>query len=995
MDKNKKEILNKEINKQSILELLENLGYEYISPKNIEKYRNKIGNPILTAILRERLMDINSYNYKGKVYKFPESIIDEAIEYLENITGNGNLSNSEKIYDLLILGKSYRVFIEDEKVYKSFTFKYIDWNNIDNNKFTVIDNFLVIKDKILNNEVFANLETVLFINGIPVSIIEINENIDLLINKFGKSKRNVELNNLFKYIQIIMISNGEEARYGTFQTPKEYWNIWREEDLDWQEEILNKFIKDRSIAKLDRDIVSIFSKERLFELINNFILHELNFKKISRSIQYFAIKSALNKLANTEDKKSSNTGLIYHPKGSGVGFTISILTKNLLRKYKKTNAKIILISNNTNIDKAFANSNLILENANSIKDLIKLIEEDFTDIIKISKNISIRNTDVNKLIKSKNIFIIIDQDNIDNYSSIYEKIIEVIPNAYFIGFIENNYFKKDEYKIIESEYTIHNYFLEDAVKDKVVQLVYYHKINIEKDLNRTRIIAEKTLKDYRRRIGHRSFNAVFIVGSKAGALHYYRIFNKINDDENLNLNIKLLLEKSISKDRIESKYKPLIKPNEKNILDRKVFYNKVDTSKENPLNRKVDIYILNEISDINQEDKTQIIYMDKFLNDEEMVQAINQANTLDEYKKQGFIIDYRGVFENPDINIDNKIYKRDFKDLLIDTDSLIIKLKEDYLKLMDLLKYIEKKKESNDYNISIESKSIINTFNLLYYSFKENLDILRTMESSLNIKDKDELKKHQNYNLLFSKIQRNIKTKDLDIFEKTVDILEEYNKTKELNIRMKKYVREILKENSKNNTKSEEIDEIDYPNSYFIKAEKMRNEIKSMIDKNYKSDPYFNKIFLNNIDETLDKYKNKEITKKEYYEKIRNLYIISINSIEKIVKYPKNILKNGNARAIYGVLMDNIINDKLKENPNYLDNLENEEKYVKLTLKLEEAIRQEIKVDWHKNIDVNNKIAQNIDDIFFDFYEEIGEKLDIEKLDQMIEEILSIANERY
>ena len=283
MDKNKKEIFNNEINKQSILELLENLGYEYISPKNIEKYKSKIVSPILTAILRERLMDINSYNYKGKVYKFPEYIIDEAIEDLENITVNGNLSNSEKIYDLLILGKSYRVFIEDEKVYKSFSFKYIDWTNIDNNKFIATDNFLVIKDKTLKNEPFINLETVLFINGIPVSIIETNENIDLLINKFEKAKRNAEFNNIFKYIQIIMTSNGEESRYGTFGTPKEFWNIWREENLDWQEDILNKYIKNRSITKLDRDIVSIFSRERLFELINNFILHELNSKKISRS----------------------------------------------------------------------------------------------------------------------------------------------------------------------------------------------------------------------------------------------------------------------------------------------------------------------------------------------------------------------------------------------------------------------------------------------------------------------------------------------------------------------------------------------------------------------------------------------------------------------------------------------------------------------------------------------------------------------------------------
>jgi type I restriction enzyme R subunit len=114
------------ISQKPAIEVLKNLGYIYIPPEEAEEMRGNLYNVLLTDILKEKLIELNEYEYKGKTYKFSEKNIDQAIKDLDEPLTDGLVRTNEKIYDTLMLGRSYEENLPDGSR-KSFYLRYIDW----------------------------------------------------------------------------------------------------------------------------------------------------------------------------------------------------------------------------------------------------------------------------------------------------------------------------------------------------------------------------------------------------------------------------------------------------------------------------------------------------------------------------------------------------------------------------------------------------------------------------------------------------------------------------------------------------------------------------------------------------------------------------------------------------------------------------------------------------------------------------------------------------
>ena len=126
------------------LELLIKMGYEYLTPEQALIERSeKTSGVILEEILEKQLRKINNIQYKGETYSFSNNNINSAITALKNIPFEGLIKTSEKVYDLLTLGKSFEENIKGNTT--SFTLNYIDWKNIKNNVFHVTEEFEVEK----------------------------------------------------------------------------------------------------------------------------------------------------------------------------------------------------------------------------------------------------------------------------------------------------------------------------------------------------------------------------------------------------------------------------------------------------------------------------------------------------------------------------------------------------------------------------------------------------------------------------------------------------------------------------------------------------------------------------------------------------------------------------------------------------------------------------------------------------------------------------------
>ena len=113
-----------ESSQKPAIELLKSMGYKYISPEEAEGLREgRITNTLLKPILEKKLNEINGFDYKGENYKFSEKNIKQAMLDIDEPLIDGLIKTSEKIYDNLILGKSYEERLSDGAK-KSFSLKY-------------------------------------------------------------------------------------------------------------------------------------------------------------------------------------------------------------------------------------------------------------------------------------------------------------------------------------------------------------------------------------------------------------------------------------------------------------------------------------------------------------------------------------------------------------------------------------------------------------------------------------------------------------------------------------------------------------------------------------------------------------------------------------------------------------------------------------------------------------------------------------------------------
>lgn len=207
------------------LEVLSKIGYTILSTEKAEKMRGNLYSVILKDVLYERLSEINRFEFGGKVHKFSKKNIQQAMLDIDEALTDGLIKTSEKIYDSLLLGRSYPEKLSDMDGIKSFNLNYIDWNCLENNVFHVAEEFSVERE---DGQGTVRPDIVTFINGIPFGVIEckkasisISQGISQMLRNQGKEY----IPQLFKFVQIVMSTNKNETQYATTGTAKKFWSI--------------------------------------------------------------------------------------------------------------------------------------------------------------------------------------------------------------------------------------------------------------------------------------------------------------------------------------------------------------------------------------------------------------------------------------------------------------------------------------------------------------------------------------------------------------------------------------------------------------------------------------------------------------------------------------------------------------------------------------------------------------------------------------------------
>lgn len=489
------------------LQLLQNLGYTYLTPEEVLKERqDKLSNVILEDILEQQLLKFNKIQFKGKIYPFSPASIRGAIDAIKNVLMfDGLVTTNSKIYDLLTLGKSFEESIGNDR--KSFTINYIDWNNIENNVFHVAEEFEVNRT---SSDKKYRPDIVLFVNGIPLCIIEckrpdIKEPLEEAKSQHLRNQQEDGIPHLYKYSQILLALTSNKVQYATTGTPRKFWATWKEQKLketDLQE-LVNKPLSDeqkdklfadrfkyvrkyfdnieaegRLVTEQDKLLYSLCQPQRLLELMYKYIVYDAGIKKIARYQQYFAIQDTLERIKIIRHERRQG-GVIWHTQGSGKSLTMVMLAKAISLEPEIVNPKVVIVTDRIDLDKqisdTFKSCGKVVKKATSGEDLGNIIADNKETIITTVINKFQAALRKKKVIdNSKNVFVLVDESHRSQYGSANALMQKVFPNACYIGFTGTPLMKKEKSTavkfggIIGTPYTINQ-----AVEDEAVLPLYY------------------------------------------------------------------------------------------------------------------------------------------------------------------------------------------------------------------------------------------------------------------------------------------------------------------------------------------------------------------------------------------------------------------------------------------------------------------------------------------------------------------------------------------
>ncbi len=501
------------------VQLLVAMGYTYLSSAEaLRERQDRTSNVLLENILRNQLKEINSIRYRGGDYLFSEENVQSAVQKLKNIKYDGLLKTNEAVYDLLTLGTAMEQAVEGDS--KSFNLNYIDWRNVERNRFHVTVEYSVERARSTET---ARPDIVLFVNGIPFCVIECKSpqvEIEQAVSQSIRNQNDDHIPKLFIYTQMVLALNKNSAKYATTGTAAKFWSVWKELLLDSEsresgklQEIVNKALHqdilssvaysldvkptledaDRLVTEQDKALYALCRPERLLELAWKFTVFDGGLKKIARYQQYFVVKSTLNRVKHFDGTGSRKGGVIWHTQGSGKSLTMVMLARNLALDPKILNPRIVLVTDRDDLDKqlgnTFAACGLDAERATSGRNLLELVAEKKSGIIttlihKFDKAFAVKKYQDD----SPDIFILVDESHRTQFGSFSARMRQMFPHACYLGFTGTPLLKKEKNNFTRfGELVEPHYSISQAVDDGAVVPLLYEGRHVEMSQNQVAV----------------------------------------------------------------------------------------------------------------------------------------------------------------------------------------------------------------------------------------------------------------------------------------------------------------------------------------------------------------------------------------------------------------------------------------------------------------------------------------------------------------------------
>jgi type I restriction enzyme, R subunit len=380
--------------------------------------------------------------------------------------------NNKAVYELL----RYGVAVQVEAGRPSETVKLINWDN------PAANDFAVTEEVTLRGGHERRPDLVLYVNGIAIGAIELKNSRVTIGDGIRQllSNQRPEFNAVFfSTVQIVFAgSDSEGLQYGTIGTAEKYFLRWKEDEAD------------DSRYKLDKYLLKLCNKDRLIELMHDFVLFDAGTKKLPRVHQYFGIKAAQEHVRRREG------GIIWHTQGSGKSIVMVLLAKWILEN--SPNARVAIITDRDELDKqikgVFEGVGEAIHRTGSGRDLMLALAQAKPRLLcSLVHKFGQRGVDdFDAFIKELEgqpsqtvgeLFVFVDECHRTQSGRLHKAMKALIPNAVFIGFTGTPLLKKDAQTSLEVfGHYIHTYKFGEAVEDEVVLDLIYEARDIDQKL---------------------------------------------------------------------------------------------------------------------------------------------------------------------------------------------------------------------------------------------------------------------------------------------------------------------------------------------------------------------------------------------------------------------------------------------------------------------------------------------------------------------------------
>lgn len=1013
------------------LALFEVMGYTYISPADCDKQRGSRYHVLLRDILRGQLRRLNRYAYAGAENEFSAANIERAMEDLDEPLTDGLVRTSEKIYDALLLGKSYPETVGDGKML-SFNLRYIDWDNPQNNMFHVTEEFAVDSRDRQHN---ARPDIVLFINGIPFAIIECKAPhipVDEAVGQMIRNQQAAYIPQLFKFAQLVVATNKNAVKYATAGTPKKFWSIWKEQDTEWLQTRLKALVPDRMPTEQDRNIVSLFSPERVYELIRYFILFDANVKKVCRYQQFFAVREIMKTIAESDEHGNRQSGVIWHTQGSGKSLTMVMLAKYILMELKDCHPRVVIVTDRKELDAqiaaTFAHTRLTPARATSGRHLVELVNSARADVITsiINKFNTVERQEVKN--PSRDIFVLVDESHRSNYGLMATRMRSVFPNACYIGFTGTPLMKSEKNTMARFGRLIHKYTIRDGVEDGAIVPLIYEGRFVEQKVDEenidlwfkqtTRRLTEAQREDLRRKWssirrltstdarikrialdisehfieGYKDtgFKAMLATNYKRDAIRYLECFEQFGD-----LNCAVVISPPDMRegvDDVDEGADDLVVSFWNKMMQQ---YGDADRYEEAIKNRfcdgEIDILIVcSKLLTGFDAPLCQVLYIDKELKEHGLLQAIARTNRLHEGKDYGLIVDYRGLIEKLDTAMDmysgaglENFDGGDLKGVVVDVMSAIGNLRSAYTQLVELFAPVGSISDAEAVEVFLADDNVRQDFYTLLCAFGRALHLVLNAEQAYNALGKEERQKYQDTFIFFSKVRRSVKLQYCDAIDNAeYEPLMQNLLDTHLSVAGLKKITSPIDILNKDDFEKE-LEEL---GSLRSKADAIASRMTRSISEKRDENPAYYDSFSKRIRDALALYKEKVISEAEYLAKMRTI-MGDYHAGRSTVSYPERIKNNVHAQAFFGVLtalFDEVEDERIT--PDFVAEVSEE---------ITKIVASHSQVDWTNNKTIHDRISQDIDDLFYKYEKEHGLKLSFDLIDKIIDNVKTVALRRF